>query len=185
GWVGVRAGVHAGWAQRIDNGNDTPTFDDPVGTVITHGNTSVLWKSPAGDPNRFATISGGVWNIRHLNRRGTWRLFQNDALLTQGPNNDQAGTSDAPFGFELGGGGEDAIKGIAYQPGDVFRLEILENDFVGVKFTITTGTTPPDPYIQTHPQNRIVVGGATATMNVTASGTAPLTYQWLFNGVIM
>src|SRR6185503_3583184 len=88
GWVGVRAGAHAGWAQRIDNGNDTPTFDDPVGTVITHGNTSVLWKSPAGDPNRFATIIGGVWNIRHLNRSGTWRLFQNDALLTQGPNND-------------------------------------------------------------------------------------------------
>src|SRR6185503_16864369 len=81
GWLGARAGAHAGWAVRVDNGNATPSFDDPVGTLMTHGPTSLLWKAPASDPGGLADLSGGVWNLRHLNRSGTWKLWKNDTTL--------------------------------------------------------------------------------------------------------
>ncbi len=38
------------------------------------------------------------------------------------------------------------------------------------------------PSITGHPQNQTVNAGATATFTVTATGTAPLTYQWKKNG---
>ena len=38
------------------------------------------------------------------------------------------------------------------------------------------------PSITMQPQNRIVLWGQNAAFYVTASGTAPLTYQWQFNG---
>ncbi len=36
----------------------------------------------------------------------------------------------------------------------------------------------PRPSITTQPANATVTAGQTATFGVTASGTAPLTYQW-------
>jgi hypothetical protein len=50
------------------------------------------------------------------------------------------------------------------------------------------GDTPPAPppptapTITTQPQSSTVVAGANATFNVTANGTAPLSYQWRRNG---
>jgi uncharacterized repeat protein (TIGR01451 family) len=41
------------------------------------------------------------------------------------------------------------------------------------------------PVVLTHPQNLSVTNGATATFMVAASGTAPLRYQWQFNGADM
>jgi len=39
-----------------------------------------------------------------------------------------------------------------------------------------------DPDITAAPQSRLVVDGVNATLQVTATGTAPLNYQWQFNG---
>ncbi len=47
------------------------------------------------------------------------------------------------------------------------------------------GSTPPAPVaptISTQPVNQSVLAGATATFSVTATGTAPLTYQWKKGG---
>lgn len=46
------------------------------------------------------------------------------------------------------------------------------------------GTPPPPvaPTISTQPVNQSVLAGATATFAVTATGTAPLTYQWKKDG---
>jgi hypothetical protein len=65
----------------------------------------------------------------------------------------------------------------------------------GAKFTVTiTGTSGSitssaatltviaPPSITTQPASQTVIAGQTATFNVVASGTAPLTYQWLKNG---
>jgi hypothetical protein len=41
---------------------------------------------------------------------------------------------------------------------------------------------PPPPVIITQPTNRTVIVGQSATFSVTASGSAPLRYQWRFNG---
>ncbi len=44
------------------------------------------------------------------------------------------------------------------------------------------GTTGSAPTITSHPANQSVAPGQTATFNVSASGTAPLSYQWQRNG---
>ena len=51
-------------------------------------------------------------------------------------------------------------------------------------FSIPAGgsNAPVAPVINTQPQNQTVAVGATANFNVAASGTAPLAYQWRFNG---
>jgi mono/diheme cytochrome c family protein len=128
GWPGVKAGIHAGWAKRIETENTTPDFDDPRGTVLTHGPTSVAWRAPAGTSGT-AEISGALWNIRRLNRTGPWKLWKNDTLLAEGTLDDKSGSSAAPLAF---------TRATTIQPGDTLRLEILEDDFAGVRLNIKT-----------------------------------------------
>ena len=45
-----------------------------------------------------------------------------------------------------------------------------------------SGTKTIAPTIAAQPANLTVTAGQTATFNVTAAGTAPLTYQWQKNG---
>ena len=47
--------------------------------------------------------------------------------------------------------------------------------------TLTVNSAPVAPTITTQPANQTVTAGQTATFNVAASGTAPLTYQWQKN----
>ncbi len=42
--------------------------------------------------------------------------------------------------------------------------------------------TPVNPSITQQPQDQTVTAGTAATLSVTASGTQPLSYQWMFNG---
>jgi Domain of unknown function (DUF4091)/Immunoglobulin domain/Immunoglobulin I-set domain len=48
--------------------------------------------------------------------------------------------------------------------------------------TLTVNAAPVAPTITTQPANQTVTTGQTATFTVVASGTAPLSYQWLKNG---
>ena len=43
-------------------------------------------------------------------------------------------------------------------------------------------STPTAPLITSHPQDQTAPSGTTVSFSVTASGTQPLSYQWLFNG---
>ena len=73
------------------------------------------------------------------------------------------GGSTAYVGFTGGTGGLTAIQDI-------------------LTWTYTpTGGTPVAPTITTQPSNQTVTAGQTATFTVVASGTAPLSYQWLEN----
>src|SRR6185437_5122022 len=47
---------------------------------------------------------------------------------------------------------------------------------------LTVNAAPVAPSITSQPVSRTVTAGQTATFTVTASGTAPLTYQWQRNG---
>jgi hypothetical protein len=51
--------------------------------------------------------------------------------------------------------------------------------------TLTVTTAPVAPSIANQPISQIVNAGQTATFSVTASGTAPLSYQWRKNGAIV
>jgi hypothetical protein len=56
--------------------------------------------------------------------------------LTEGAIDDNSGTSSSPLSFSRGSAG-DVLHDIPYQAGDEFRLEVLQNDFVGVNFTVS------------------------------------------------
>jgi hypothetical protein len=49
-------------------------------------------------------------------------------------------------------------------------------------FSFTTEQTLMPPTITAHPQSQTVRTGSNVGFNVTASGTAPLAYQWILNG---
>ncbi len=48
--------------------------------------------------------------------------------------------------------------------------------------TLTVSAAPVAPTITVQPANQTVTAGQTATFSVSASGTAPLSYQWQMNG---
>src|SRR5437773_2681444 len=56
------------------------------------------------------------------------------------------------------------------------------NYWVDVAFTANGGSSAVAPSITTQPINQTVTAGQTGSFSVTASGTAPLTYQWRKNG---
>ncbi len=131
GWEGAKTRPHAGWARRVNNGRPIPAHDAPEGSVLTHGPTSVQWKVPA-DGTGPLQIRGSLWNVRRLGRSGPWKLWKNDtSLIAEGIVNDASGTSDNPMEIV-------ALDSVQGQPGDSFRLEILEEDFVGVNLLITS-----------------------------------------------
>ena len=49
-------------------------------------------------------------------------------------------------------------------------------DSITATITVTTAATPPT--ITTQPQSQTITSGTTAALSVTATGTAPLSYQW-------
>src|SRR5882762_9578897 len=51
--------------------------------------------------------------------------------------------------------------------------------------TLTVNAAPVTPSITTQPASQTVTAGQTATFSVTASGTAPLSYQWRKNGAVV
>lgn len=56
---------------------------------------------------------------------------------------------------------------------------VTNTAFRGVAFAPAGGsTTPTAPVITDEPDNQTIQSGATATLSVTATGTAPLSYQW-------
>jgi len=48
--------------------------------------------------------------------------------------------------------------------------------------TLTVNSSPVAPTITTQPASQTVTAGSSVTFSVVASGTAPLSYQWKFNG---
>ncbi len=59
---------------------------------------------------------------------------------------------------------------------------MVTNAAAGVTSVNAQLTVNIPPAISSQPQSRTVVAGGTATFTVTATGTAPLSYQWQFNG---
>ena len=64
--------------------------------------------------------------------------------------------------------------------GALYYLARGSGSTTGVVARITYANTPPS--ITSHPSNRTVAVGQSATFSVTASGAAPLSYQWQRNG---
>gem|GEM_PF-2981903 len=80
------------------------------------------------------------------------------------------GTNTSTYSFTA----TDAYDGAQYQ---VTVSNSLGSDISSIA-TLTVTTSSAAPTITEHPQNQSVNRGATVTFNVTATGTAPLSYQW-------
>jgi hypothetical protein len=62
----------------------------------------------------------------------------------------------------------------------------VESDFANVISTnISTTVSATPPAITSQPTSASAVPGGSATFSVTVSGTAPLSYQWLFDGTVI
>lgn len=77
----------------------------------------------------------------------------------------------------------------AAQPGDQASYKVCVSNSVALvesqPATLTVITPSQAPVIQAQPASQQVKEGASVTFSVTATGTAPLTYQWFFNGVAL
>ena len=73
------------------------------------------------------------------------------------------------------------ISGV--QPADAGSYTLVVSNGAGnVTSGVATLTVTGPPAITTQPVSQSVLAGANASFTVTASGTAPLSYQWRFNG---
>ena len=86
-------------------------------------------------------------------------------------------------GLPIAGATNATYTRVNVQPADAGVYSVLVSNVFGA--VISSNATlsiigPPSVLIE--PQSQTVVAGATASFNVTASGGAPLTYQWRFNG---
>jgi hypothetical protein len=54
---------------------------------------------------------------------------------------------------------------------------------LAIGLTACGGMSGTPPTISAQPQDQTVGAGASATFSVTASGSAPLSYQWMENGM--
>src|SRR5437588_7970326 len=91
-------------------------------------------------------------------------------------------------------GGNSAVKplnasitsGHAGTPGTFLTLLLLGLTLSGCGSdsspSAQSPVTPVAPAITTQPASQMVVAGQTATFTVTATGTAPVSYQWQSNG---
>lgn len=60
---------------------------------------------------------------------------------------------------------------------------VVSNSPLAIPITLTvSSSTAVAPTITTQPSSKTVTAGQTATFNVAATGTAPMTYQWTKNG---
>lgn len=82
------------------------------------------------------------------------------------------------------------VPGFGWEPNDPL-VRVGTSIFIQVQtprtwtrtFDVACGGASVPPQITQHPQSQTVLAGSSVTFDVVASGTPPLAYQWLFNGV--
>jgi hypothetical protein len=103
------------------------------------------------------------------------------------------GTAPLGYQWQLNGANISGGTGSSYtissaQPSDAGNYSVLVSNAAGslsstfAILKVLGGGTNSPPSITSQPQSQTVSVGASATFSVTAAGTAPLSYQWLFNG---
>ncbi len=106
-----------------------------------------------------------------------------------------AASGTVPFGYQwlFNGGVISAASASSYtrinaQPGDAGSYSVIVSNSAGsatsvpVVLTVNLVPTPPGISGGGQPQSVTVAQNSNATFTVTASGSTPLSYQWLFNG---
>jgi hypothetical protein len=172
-------GVYGGGAVFAygSGGYGLSVFDDGRLTLTKVGVNYVASSTRVSDTN---------WHHVAVTKAGTNVAFYVDGVL--------GGTTNYSTTFTFGANaaiGTTGGTGVATFYGLIDELAIyaraLSTNEIQSLFTAgATGKCPAfEPVIITQPQNRAVLTGASATFSVTAGGSPPLSYQWLFNGAII
>ena len=86
-------------------------------------------------------------------------------------------------GTAVAGGSGSALTITSAQPGDAGSYDVVVSNSAGsATSSAATLTVNVPPAITAQPENQTVLAPAAATFSVTATGTAPLSYQWKRNG---
>ncbi|MGA2853886.1 MAG: LamG-like jellyroll fold domain-containing protein, partial [Verrucomicrobiota bacterium] len=170
-----------GWQLRADGNGINPCFtvrDEQIGTFGYGCNTN-----DATDDMATTLVAGndGCWHFYS----GTFNavtgircLYVDGVLAAQETNNVQ---------YDLASWAHLCIGGKDLPPGNSFgffsTFEIY--DVRIYNYALTNGVlppSPPPPHLSVQPQSVLVFTNTTAQFRATASGTAPLVYQWTLNG---
>ncbi|HEY9044963.1 MAG TPA: PQQ-dependent sugar dehydrogenase [Ohtaekwangia sp.] len=159
-------GLNFGWPATEGNGTN-PSYTNPV-YAYQHG---------SGDGVGCAITGGVFFNPASTNypAQYTGRYFFQD-LCNRWINMLSISGSTAtrlPFATGLGG---DALSIDVGNDGNLYYLERSSGALFRIIYTVNTA-----PAIVTQPASVTVSAGQPATFSVTATGTAPLTYQWQKN----
>ncbi|MDB6122304.1 MAG: non-specific endonuclease [Pedosphaera sp.] len=158
--------THTGSFIQGDTGDTYIIVVTNVGTAATVGTVTVVDTLPAG---LTATAIGGSGWTANL---GTLTCTRSDSLtgnasyppITVTVNVSGSAPASVTNTVTVSGGGDaNSANNTATDP-------------------TTINSTATSPTIASQPQPQTVNVGQTATFDVTANGTAPLGYQWLFNG---
>src|SRR5262249_15745334 len=101
------------------------------------------------------------------------------------------GSAPLNYQWRFNGGAISGATGSAYsrtnvQSADAGNYTVLVSNSYGsvtsAVATLTVTAAPTSPSITSQPQSQTVTAGQSSTFSVSASGAAPLGYQWRFNG---
>lgn len=141
------------------DGSDTPTLVPPPINIT----------SPAGGASFTAPYTGPITAGTTLAAAAVSRIqfYAGSTLL--------GSVSNAPYSMALN------------LPAGAYSLTARAVDYLGASNTsaavqITVNPAGNPPTITTQPSDQSITAGGTATFTVAATGSAPLTYQWTFNG---
>jgi len=161
-------GLNFGWPTAEGNSTNA-AFTNPV-FAYPHG---------SGDGAGCAITGGTFFNPASTNYPAAYRgryFFQD--LCNRWINMlDLSGATAARLPFATGLGG-DALSIDVGTDGNLYYLERSTGALFKIIYTVNTA-----PAIVTQPVSKTVAAGQPATFSVTATGTAPLTYQWQKNTV--
>ncbi len=175
-----------------------------TGTALAAGDTFTLFTatSYAGS---FTSItlpslgSGLAWNTNNLAVNGTIAVAALPVITTQPANQSVTQGSPATFsvtatgtalnyqwlknGASIGGATAASYTISSTTTNDAASYSVVISNAVGSTNSATaTLTVNVPPVITTQPVSQNINQGSPVTFSVTASGTAPLNYQWLKNG---
>jgi hypothetical protein len=133
------------------------------------------------------TLPGGVAPLITLQPKDQTRTAGENATFTV------AATGAGPLTYQWTWNGEnDGNNSSTYTAPDVLVTDsgaiiqvTVQNANGAVQSTLAVLTVQPGatpPAIAAQPQNQVVIAGQSATFGVAATGDAPLSYQWTFNG---
>ncbi len=170
----AHAGTNFGWL----GGYESPTTDSLYQQVAIPANASSVSLTFWMNINNGPTPPGMATNILTIKVRNS--SGGDLATLATFSNLDAGGgyLQRGPYSLTAYAGQTIQLYFTSVQPG-TFYTNFWVDDFV-LNATTSAATAP---FITAHPQSLTVNAGQDAVFNVTATGTAPLSYQWRKNSV--